>query len=104
MKITGQVTETLIIQKEVEVEVPDNATDEQVKEAIRAKANEKTILSGNHGWEGIESFGQDIEIQCKYCGQYCNDGCDEAQAGGFDEEDKDRRRGTFGPEYAGEKF
>jgi hypothetical protein len=85
MKIQGQVTETIIIQKEVEVDVPDDSTKEQIEEAIRAKANEKSILIGDHGWEGVESNGQDIEIQCKYCGQFCGCNCDEAQADGFDD-------------------
>jgi len=92
LRVTGKVTESIIIQKEVSVRVRKNAGKEEIEEAIRAKAYEKTILQGDHGWEGIETSGVDIDIgddgmECKYCGQDCfaggGQGCDEAQAGGF---------------------
>jgi len=89
VRVKGTVTESLVVQKEVSVKVKKNASKEEIEEAIRAKAYEKNILQGDHGWEGIETSGVDIDcdINCKYCGQDCfgngGQGCDEAQAGGF---------------------
>jgi hypothetical protein len=60
--VTGTVTETLVVQKEVTVRVKSNADVGEVKEAIRAKAYEKTILQGDHGWEGLETDDVDIKI------------------------------------------
>lgn len=84
-KIKGTVTESLIVQKEVEVEVPDGATREDLIAALRAKAYEKTIMIGDHGWDVVDSEGVDISIEgeeeaeCKRCGTnldkdgYCKD-------------------------------
>lgn len=60
MKLTGKVVETLVVEKEVVVEVPDNSSDDTIEQAIRDKAYEQTILDGTHGWEGIET--QDVRV------------------------------------------
>jgi len=43
--------------------------------------------SGMAGRKGMafcdRCCGSGIEPECEYCGQYCDDNCDEAQAGGF---------------------
>jgi len=74
-KVKGTVTETLIVQKEVEVEVPDNASGEDIAAAIRSKAYEKNILQGDHGWEGIESNGMDISVESPVKAAYPDGRC-----------------------------
>lgn len=89
-KFKGTVTETLIIQKEVEVEVSDNASKEEVEQAIRTKAYEKNILQGDHGWDGVESQGVEISVEgavkatypngrCPDCGQMIDDSVEDGE-------------------------
>lgn len=59
--VTGYVIETLTVQKEVEVQVPLDADDEQVRAALRDKAYEKLVTSGSD-WEIINSNGVSVEI------------------------------------------
>lgn len=59
--VTGYVIETLTVQKEVEVQVPLDADDEQVRAALRDKAYEKLVNSGSD-WEIINSNGVAVEI------------------------------------------
>lgn len=74
MKVRGYVEETLVVVKEVEVEVPDGAEDDVVQEAIRSKAYEECIIDdkySGHGWEGADCLNVDIRwveyVQCPYC-------------------------------------
>jgi hypothetical protein len=60
MKIKATVTETLVVQKEVELEV---STEQDIEEAIREKAYEDTIMDGDHGWEGINCLEVDIDYE-----------------------------------------
>lgn len=53
MKIKGSVTETRIVEAEVEIEVPDDADDYAITEAVRQAAYEST------SWECIKAF--DVE-------------------------------------------
>lgn len=87
-KVKGTVTETIVVQKEVEIEVPDDASAEYVQAAVRAKAYEKNILIGDHGWEGIETQGVEVSIEgevkaaypdgrCPDCGQMIGDSVEE---------------------------
>lgn len=55
MRIRGKVTENLVVQKEIEIEVPDDTNDDQIEQAVRDAAYEKTIMDGT-GWEGVETF------------------------------------------------
>jgi len=89
-KVNGTVTETLIVQKEVEVEVADSASKEEIEQAIRTKAYEKNILQGDHGWDGVESQGVEISFggpvkasyptgRCPDCGQMIGDSVEEGE-------------------------
>lgn len=53
MKIKGTVTETRIVEAEVEVEVPDDASNFDISQAVRQAAYEST------SWECIKAF--DVE-------------------------------------------
>ena len=73
MKVRGYVEETLIVVKAVEVEVPDDADDGAIHEAVRDKCYEKTILDyqDQHGWEGTETTNVDVKwikyVACPHC-------------------------------------
>lgn len=54
MKVYGKISETLVMEKEVEVEVADDADDEQIEQAIRDAAYEETICYSG-GWEGVDT-------------------------------------------------
>ena len=60
MKIRGKVTEQLIVEKFVEVEVADDADEDQIEQAVRHAAYEKTIMDGT-GWEGVETIDVDVK-------------------------------------------
>jgi hypothetical protein len=61
-KIVGTVTETLVVQKEVEVVVPAKDDAGVIEQAIRDAAYEKNIMnSGDHGWEGIETIEVNVD-------------------------------------------
>ena len=64
MKVTGKVTETLVVEKEVEVEVSDNATEFQIDQAIRREAYKKIMVAddNDHGWELVDSVETDVKI------------------------------------------
>lgn len=53
--ITASVIEELAIEKIVEVEVEDDATHEEIKEAIRVQAYAATLNDPYHGWEATRS-------------------------------------------------
>jgi len=61
MIVKGRVEETIIISKEVEVEVPDGASDDAVEMALRDKAYEKIITDQDSGWELIDSLEVDVQ-------------------------------------------
>ena len=73
MKIKGTITETLIVQKDVEVEVSDavakaaaegdDDAQEEINTLIRDKAYEDTIFGGTptHGWEGLDTLEVEVE-------------------------------------------
>ena len=75
MKIKGTITETLIVQKDVEVNVPkavakaaaegDDEAQEKINTLIRDKAYEATLFSGTdeHGWEGIDTLEVEVEVE-----------------------------------------
>jgi hypothetical protein len=74
MKVVGIVTETLVVQKEVEIEVPDDADDGEIHQAVRDKSYEHTILDcKTHGWDGVDTL--DVEVtwtkygECPGCKQ-----------------------------------
>ena len=54
-KITGTVDETLTISKTVVIEVPDNATPGEIRNAVEAEAYKVRFTDsiGVHGWEGV---------------------------------------------------
>jgi hypothetical protein len=59
--VVGRVIETLTVVKDVEVEVPDNASEQEIKDALRDKAYEKLVSDGT-GWEGVWSDGVEVEV------------------------------------------
>lgn len=63
--IKGSITETIIVKKDVSVEVPDDASEDKILEAVRAKAYEETILdyTDRHGWKGIETLDVNVEVE-----------------------------------------
>ena len=78
MKIIGTVVENIVVQKKVEIEVPDsiveqaNAGDEDadkvIEDAIRKAAYDKNLLDfeDEHGWEGVgDTLNLDIEWEEK---------------------------------------
>lgn len=73
MRVRGYVEETLIVVKEVEVEVPDDADDGAIHEAVRDKSYEHTILDykDKHGWEGVNTLNVDVNwvkyVLCPCC-------------------------------------
>ena len=73
MKVRGYVEETIIVVKEVDVEVPDNATDDIIHTTVRDKCYEKTILDyqDQHGWEGTNTLDVDVKwikyVTCVKC-------------------------------------
>jgi hypothetical protein len=61
MKVKGEVVETLLIKKEVEVEVPDGSTPDVIDEAIRDEAYKAIITDPDAGgWELVETM--DVEV------------------------------------------
>ena len=74
MRVRGYVEETLIIVKEVEVEVPDGSEDDAIHEAVRDKAYEECVTDvkyNAHGWEGVETINVDVKwveyVECPGC-------------------------------------
>ena len=71
MKIRGKVIENLILEKEVEIEVPDSwnlddaQIEGQIEELIRQKVYEKALsdldIKEKIGWEAIETLELDFE-------------------------------------------
>ena len=59
--ITGKVTETVTVSKSVTVEVPDDANEFFVEQAIRNAAYEKTVATDT-GWEIMDSFDTDVSV------------------------------------------
>lgn len=61
MEITGTITETLVVEKDVTVDVRDDASQDEIEQAIRAKAYEK-LVSTETGWEILETLNVDIKF------------------------------------------
>jgi len=62
-KVEGTVRETLLVKKEVVVEVEDNASPEHVEQALREEALKKLIIDDGHGWKIEFSDGIDAEVE-----------------------------------------
>jgi len=62
MEITGTITETLVVEKSVIVNVRDDASQDEIEQAIRAKAYDKLVRTQD-GWEILETLNVDIAIQ-----------------------------------------
>jgi len=60
MKIRGKVVENLIVEKEVEVEVPDDADEDQIEQAVRDKAYEKMMIITETGWACAECIDVNV--------------------------------------------
>lgn len=65
VRVTGTVTESLVIEKSVSVRVRKNATQEEIEQAIRAKAYNKTIRHNDHGWDAIDTSDVSVKIDEK---------------------------------------
>ena len=61
MVVTATIEENLLVTKTVTVDVDDNASTEDIEQAVRNKAYEK-LVSTNTGWEIQECFAVDITI------------------------------------------
>jgi len=57
MKIKARVEEALIVMKEVEIEVPDDADDDEIENAIRSDAVKDRVGTHGTGWEILSSEG-----------------------------------------------
>jgi hypothetical protein len=57
--ITGEVVETLTVSKAVEVEVPEDADEATIEQAIRSEAYKETVSDGT-GWEILSSQSTDV--------------------------------------------
>lgn len=62
-KIKGRVVETLVIYKDVEVEVADDLNEESVQDAIRDEAFKKIITDPESGWELDETLEVDVQVE-----------------------------------------
>lgn len=64
MKIKGTVTETIVVEKVVEIEMPDTEDREKIEDFVCSKAYESTIFSDSpvHGWEGVDT----VEVEVKW--------------------------------------
>lgn len=67
MHVRGKVIETIMVEKEVSVVIPDldpehPEFEQKVEMALRAEANKRTIVDEDHGWDLTGSEGQDVEI------------------------------------------
>ena len=62
-RIKGKITETIIVQKDVEVEVPDDADEDVIEQTVRDEAYKECIsdIKYDHGWEGIETLAVDVQ-------------------------------------------
>lgn len=60
MKYKGTIVETLVIAKTVEVEVPDGADEDKVRELLENKAYENRLEEGA-GWEFVDSETPEVE-------------------------------------------
>jgi hypothetical protein len=60
--IEGTVTETLVVEKTVELTVPDEFDEEEIIDCIREAAHKDTVLDyeDKHGWAGIACLDVDI--------------------------------------------
>jgi len=58
--VKGRVTETIVVDKVVECEVPDDFTDDQIRDAIRKKSYDKIIGEPESGWELVETVNADV--------------------------------------------
>ncbi len=59
MKVKGHVVETILVVKDVEVDVPDKSGDTDIEKAIRNEAYASTLQDMN-GWELTDTL--DVEI------------------------------------------
>jgi len=76
-KIKGTITETLTVQKEVEISVSDEMLqkaeggdsdcEEEIVDLINTKAYENTIFSekDSHGWEGVGTVEVNVEWKAR---------------------------------------
>ena len=60
MKIRGKVTEQVVLEKFVEVEVADDADEDQIEQAVRHAAYE-TTSTHETGWETVETIDVDVK-------------------------------------------
>jgi hypothetical protein len=56
MKIRGKVTEQVVQEKFVEVEVADDADEDQIEQAVRGAA-----YKDGTGWEGVETIDVNVK-------------------------------------------
>lgn len=62
MIVIGTVVEELAIQKEIQIEVASDASDEEIKEHIREVAYENTLNPNQeHGWEPIMTHDVSVD-------------------------------------------
>jgi len=69
--VRGKVTETIVVEKVLDIEVPAEFTDEQVQDAVRKKAYDKIIGEPDSGWELIETADVNVKVtgKCPNCGE-----------------------------------
>lgn len=63
IKLVGTVLETIVVQKDVEVEVSKDATREQIVDAIRKEAYRQTIFENDddvNGWQCDDSLDENV--------------------------------------------
>jgi hypothetical protein len=72
MKVRGFVTETIIVVKEIDVEVPDDAEEDAIHTAVR-DACYAEIVTPHNGWELAETLDMDVKwekyVLCATCGK-----------------------------------
>ena len=62
MKVKGIITETLTVQKEIELDLPDNSSEEHIEQVVRNRAYEK-LVSTDTGWEVLDCSSCDVVIE-----------------------------------------
>jgi len=60
VKIRGKVTEQVVLEKFVEVEVADDADEDQIEQAVRHAAYETTSTQET-GWETVETIDVNVK-------------------------------------------
>jgi putative IMPACT (imprinted ancient) family translation regulator len=65
MKVKGTVKETIILEKVVEIDIPEGTADHEAYNLITEEAYKQNIMQfvGEHGWVGKKTVNVDVDIK-----------------------------------------